>query len=89
MEAYSCNFSGSKFDLKFLDDGTITLSNKFQSFPCKKGYEYFPGTELELKTLICKGKFKDTTYYMTEMDEETIILSKGFVFSNDVTCKKF
>ena len=86
-ETYDCNFGGSHFSLKFLDEQTISLENKFQKFPCVKGYTTFPGTELQMTTLTCAGKFKKTTYFMSQYDEETIILSPNVIFSKDVTCK--
>ena len=87
-ENYNCNFGGSHFFLRMHDDQTITLENKFQKFPCVKGLDTFPGTEIEMTTLICDGKFKKVTYYMTQYDEQTIILSQNIIFSKDVTCKK-
>lgn len=87
-ESYDCNFGGSHFQLKMNDDQTISLENKFQKFACEKGSTNFPGTEIEMTTLICAGKYKKVTYYMTQYDESTIILSPDVVLSKDVTCKK-
>ncbi len=87
-ETYDCNFGGSHFFLKMHDDQTISLENKFQKFPCVKGHVNFPGTEVEMTTLVCDGKFKKVTYYMTQYDDQTIILSPNIIFSKDVTCNK-
>jgi hypothetical protein len=87
-EAYDCNFGGSHFFLKMSDDNQITLENKFQKFQCEIGYTNFPGTEIEMRTLECEGKFHPVTYIMTQYDDQTIILSKNIVFSKGVTCKK-
>lgn len=87
-EAYDCNFGGSHFFLKMSDDNQITLENKFQKFHCEIGYTNFPGTEIEMRTLECEGKFHPVTYIMTQYDDQTIILSRNIIFSKDVTCKK-
>ena len=87
-ESFNCNFGGSHFFLKMTDDNKITLENKFQSFPCEKGTVLLPGTEIELPTLVCAGKFKKVTYYMNYLDEKTIILSTNIIFSRNVTCNK-
>lgn len=87
-ETYDCNFGGSHFLLKFFDNQTISLENKFQKFACEKKYTTFPGTEVEMTNLVCAGKFKKTTYFMSQYDEETIILSANVIFSKDVICKK-
>lgn len=87
-ETYDCNFGGSHFLLKMHDDQTISLENKFQKFACEKGSANFPGTEIEMTTLVCAGRYKKVTYFMNQYDEKTIILSPDIVFSKDVTCKK-
>lgn len=87
-ETYDCDFGEIHSLLYLKDDQTVSLENKFQKFDCEKSFVYFPGTEIELPTLICAGRFKKITYYMSQYDENTIILTRNIVFSRDVSCKK-
>jgi hypothetical protein len=87
-EVYNCEFTGPNYLLTFHDNSSITLSNQFKSYTCQKSYENFPGTELEMTTLVCKSGSDQQQFYFTVMNEDQIILSKGFVFSKDITCSK-
>ncbi len=87
-EVYDCEFTGPNYLLTFHENSSITLTNKFKSYTCHKSYENFPETELEMTTLVCKSGSDQQQFYFTVMSEEQIILSKGFVFSKDITCSK-
>ena len=88
LENYSCLIKGVKHNM-VIDNDKVILINKLSDFDCHLQYENLPGTEQELKVLDCNGSFnRRFSYYFTQMDEETIILSSGFVWGSNYQCKK-
>lgn len=87
-EVYECDFSGPNYLLTFHNNDSITLSNNFKVYNCFKGYENFPGTQVDLTVLDCTSNRDHQRFYFAVMSENQIILSKGFVFSKDISCLK-
>lgn len=87
-ENFECEFLGPNYYLSFQDNGSITLSNAFKTFECKKGVVNFPGTVVELSVLNCANSFEKVTYYAAENGHGDIVLSKGLVLSKDILCHK-
>lgn len=88
IENYSCLIKGVKH-IMVIDNDKISLKNKLSDYDCHLQYENLPGTEQELKVLDCSGSFnRKFSYYFTQMDEETIVLSSGFVWGSSYQCKK-
>lgn len=87
-EVYHCNTSGPDYLLTFHDDQSITLDNSIKKFICLRGYENFPGTELDLNVLNCARHLERVKYYITQYSDTEIILSKNFISSQNISCLK-
>lgn len=87
-ENYECEFLGPNYNLNIQEDGSITLSNKFKSYECKKGYVNLPGTEAILSKIFCVSQNDSVSYFANENADGNIVLSKELLFSRDILCKK-
>lgn len=87
-EVYRCQTFGPDMFLTFHDENTITLHNSIKNFNCLRGYENFPGTEVDLNILTCSRKSEKLKFYFTQYDSEEIILSRNIIFSKDISCLK-
>lgn len=85
---YDCEFIGPNYNLNIQDNGAMTLSNKFKSYECKKGYVNLPGTEAILLKIFCVSPNSSVSYYAYENTDGDIVLSKELLFSRDILCKK-
>lgn len=88
-ENYECEFFGPNYNLNIQEDGSMTLSNKFKSYECKKGYVNLPGTEAILSKIFCVSKTDSVSYFANENADGNIVLAKDLIFSRDILCKKF
>lgn len=87
-EVYKCDFTGPDYVLTFHDNEMITLQNSFKSYNCEKGFENFPGTEIDLHTLLCGPTKGGLKFYITQYSDNEIILSRNVIFAKDISCKK-
>jgi hypothetical protein len=87
-QTFDCDFIGPNYKLSFQKNGSITLANKFKIFECKKGYVYFPGTEIELSVLNCLSGREKVMFYANENADGDIILGRDIIFSKDILCNK-
>lgn len=90
-ESFECDFFGPNYTLSFQDSGAILLFNEKKELNCLKDYTNYPGTELSLQLLKCKEinkSKKEIIFYFTQLNSETVILSKNFVSGKDIYCKK-
>lgn len=87
-EVYRCQNLGLDMFLTFHNENTITLHNSMKSFNCLRGYENFPGTEIDLNILNCSRKSEKLKFYITQYDSTEIILSRNIIFSKDISCLK-
>jgi hypothetical protein len=87
-ESYECDFTGPNYILTFQDNGSITLSNNFKNFECKKGYVNLPGTEAQLSVLNCQSGSSKEMFYANENANGDIVLARDLIFSKDIICKK-
>lgn len=87
-ENYECEFIGPNYNLNIQEDGSITLSNKFKSYECKKGYVNLPGTEAILSKIFCISQSGSVSYFANENADGNIVLSKELLFSRDILCKR-
>jgi hypothetical protein len=87
-EVYNCEVAGPNLLLTFENDSTINLKNNFKNYDCEIHYTTFPGTEIEMKMLVCSNQFSKLDFYLTQYSETQIILSRNVVFSKDISCTK-
>ncbi len=87
LKAEVVSYNCQKLNAKLIQTSSseYVLKGILGSTNCKMGYTTFPGTEVEMKLLKCANKKE---YYFTQYNEETIILSKGFVWSTNIECFK-
>lgn len=87
LKAEVVSYNCQKLNAKLIktSESNYVLKSFLGSTDCKMGYTNFPGTEVEMKLLKCANKKE---YYFTQYNDETIILSKGFVWSTNIECFK-
>lgn len=87
LHAKEVTYNCQKLNAKLIQtsQSTYILKSLFNTSSCEIGYTNFPGTEVEMRLLKCANKKE---YYFTQYNEETIILSKGFVWSTNIECFK-
>jgi hypothetical protein len=88
VEIFDCDFLGPNYILTLHDDNHVTLENSFRKFICQKGTVKYPGTDLDLNVINCESTNKKTTYYLYRANEEEILLTKEFILTKDIFCKK-
>ncbi|MBY0414158.1 MAG: hypothetical protein K2Q18_08330 [Bdellovibrionales bacterium] len=87
-EKFDCDFAGPNYLLSIEENGSITLQNSFKSFACTKGTTSLPGTEVDLNIFNCVAKNDKVIYFYGYDGSGDLFLSKSFISSNDIHCKR-
>lgn len=85
---YTCDFKGPNAVLTIQNDQHITLESQTRIYECQFGTTTFPGTEVDMKVINCQSGNTHVMYYYTELNGD-VILSRGFVWTKDVLCRRF